>query len=337
MTAKHAPVLIIGSGPAGYTAAIYAARAMLKPMLVAGLQQGGQLMITTDVENYPGFADPIQGPWLMEQMLKQAEHVGTDIVNDFIVEVDIDSRPFRLTGDSGTLYTCDALIIATGAQAKWLGIPSEQKYMGFGVSACATCDGFFYRGKDVVVIGGGNSAVEEALYLSNLARHVTVVHRRDEFRSERILQERLFAKENVTVLWDTVVEEITGKPGKLPMPPSVTGITLKNAITGAIIEMPIDGVFVAIGHAPAVELFAGKLKQKPNGYLWTAPDSTRTDVPGVFAAGDVTDDIYRQAVTAAGLGCMAALEAERYLAEVGAHRETAEAAGISRPISGKRG
>ncbi|BCH23783.1 thioredoxin reductase [Mesorhizobium sp. L-8-10] len=324
MSVKHAPVLIIGSGPAGYTAAIYAARAMLKPVLVAGLQQGGQLMITTDVENYPGFADPIQGPWLMEQMLKQAQHVGTEIVNDLITEVDLDVRPFRLTSDSGTVYTCDALIIATGAQAKWLGLPSEQTYMGFGVSACATCDGFFYRGKDVVVVGGGNSAVEEALYLSNLARHVTVVHRRGEFRAERILQERLFKKENITVLWDTVVDEITGKPGKLPLPPSVTGIKLRNAKTGAGSEMAIDGVFVAIGHAPAVELFAGKLKQKPNGYLWTAPDSTRTDVPGVFAAGDVTDDVYRQAVTAAGLGCMAALEAEKYLAEMELHREAAE-------------
>ena len=324
MTVKHAPVLIIGSGPAGYTAAIYAARALLKPVLVAGLQQGGQLTITTDVENYPGFADPIQGPWLMEQMLKQAEHVGTEIVNDLIVEVDIQNRPFRLRGDSGTTYTCDALIIATGAQAKWLGIPSEQTYMGFGVSACATCDGFFYRGKDVVVVGGGNSAVEEALYLSNLAKHVTVIHRRGEFRAERILQERLFKKENVTVLWDLVVDEITGVPGQKPLPPSVTGIRVKNAKSGTVSELPVDGVFVAIGHAPAVELFVGKLKQKPNGYLWTAPDSTKTDVPGVFAAGDVTDDVYRQAVTAAGLGCMAALEAEKYLAEMDVHREAAE-------------
>jgi thioredoxin reductase (NADPH) len=277
MTAKHAPVLIVGSGPAGYTAAVYAARAMLKPVLVAGMQQGGQLMITTEVENYPGFADPIQGPWLMEQMLKQAEHVGTEIINDLITEVDLDVRPFRLKSDSGTEYTCDALIIATGAQAKWLGIPSEQVYQGFGVSACATCDGFFYRNKDVAVIGGGNSAVEEALYLSNIAKSVTVIHRRDEFRAERILQERLFQKENISVIWDT-----------------------------------------------AVELFVGKLKQKPNGYLWTAPDSTATNVPGVFAAGDVTDDIYRQAVTAAGLGCMAALEAEKYLAGIEAHREAAE-------------
>jgi thioredoxin reductase (NADPH) len=324
MASRPAPVLIIGSGPAGYTAAIYAARAMLRPLLVAGLQQGGQLTITTDVENYPGFAEPIQGPWLMEQMARQAEHVGTEIVHDVIVEADIASRPFRLTGDSGTVYTCDALIVATGAQAKWLGIPSEQKFQGFGVSACATCDGLFYRGKDVVVIGGGNSAVEEALYLSNLARHVTVIHRRNEFRAERILQERLFAKENVSVMWDTVVDEITGSQAQPPLPASVTGLRLKNARTGEITEMPTHGVFVAIGHAPSVELFVGKLKQKPNGYLWTAPDSTKTDVPGVFAAGDVTDDVYRQAVTAAGLGCMAALEAERYLAEIDMHRQAAE-------------
>ena len=324
MTVKHAPVLIIGSGPAGYTAAIYAARALLKPVLVAGLQQGGQLTITTDVENYPGFADPIQGPWLMEQMLKQAEHVGTEVINDVIVEADVRSRPFRLTGDSGTVYTCDALIIATGAQAKWLGIPSEQTFMGFGVSACATCDGFFYRGKEVVVIGGGNSAVEEALYLSHLAKHVTLIHRRGEFRAERILQERLFKAPNITVLWDTIVEEITGNPGKAPLPPSVTGIRVKNAKTGDTTDIPVDGVFVAIGHSPAVDLFVGQLKQKPNGYLWTAPDSTKTDVPGVFAAGDVTDDVYRQAVTAAGLGCMAALEAEKYLAQLDMHREAAE-------------
>ena len=324
MTARHAPVLIVGSGPAGYTAAIYAARAMLKPMLVAGMQQGGQLMITTDVENYPGFADPIQGPWLMDQMRAQAEHVGTEMVHDIITEVDLDVRPFRLKGDSGTDYTCDALIVATGAQAKWLGLPSEQVFQGFGVSACATCDGFFYRNKDVVVVGGGNSAVEEALYLANLARTVTVVHRRDHFRSERILQERLFAKDNIKVIWDTVVEEIVGQPAQKPLPPSVNGVRLRHVHTGAVSEMPIDGVFVAIGHAPAVELFAGKLKQKPNGYLWTAPDSTRTNIPGVFAAGDVTDDIYRQAVTAAGMGCMAALEAERYLAGIEVHREAAE-------------
>ena len=324
MTSRHAPVVIIGSGPAGYTAAIYAARAMLKPVLIAGLQQGGQLTITTDVENYPGFADPIQGPWLMEQMLKQAEHVGTEIVNDLVVEVDMTKRPFVVKCDSGAVFTADALIVATGAQAKWLGLPSEQTYMGFGVSACATCDGFFYRGKDVVVVGGGNTAVEEALYLANLAKSVTVIHRRDEFRAERILQERLFRKENVKVLWDSAVEEITGEPGQKPMPPSVRGLRVKNTKTGAITEIATDGVFVAIGHAPAVELFAGKLKQKPNGYLWTEPNSTRTDVPGVFAAGDVTDDVYRQAVTAAGLGCMAALESEKYLAELGQHREAAE-------------
>ena len=324
MTVKHAPVLIIGSGPAGYTAAIYAARAMLKPVLVAGLQQGGQLMITTDVENYPGFADPIQGPWLMEQMMKQAEHVGTEIINDIITEVNLDVRPFRAKGDSGTEYTADALIIATGAQAKWLGIPSERIYQGFGVSACATCDGFFYRNKDVAVIGGGNSAVEEALYLSNIAKTVTVIHRRNEFRAERILQDRLFQKENVKVIWDTTVDEITGNPGKAPLPPSANGLVLRNVHTGAVSRLPVDGVFVAIGHAPAVELFVGKLKQKPNGYLWTEAGSTRTDVPGVFAAGDVADDVYRQAVTAAGLGCMAALEAEKYLAGIEAHREAAE-------------
>jgi thioredoxin reductase (NADPH) len=324
MTAKHAPVIIIGSGPAGYTAAIYAARAMLKPVLIAGLQQGGQLMITTDVENYPGFAETIQGPWLMEQMAGQAAHVGAEIVADLVTEVDLDVRPFRLKCDSGAQYTCDALIVATGAQAKWLGLRSEETFMGFGVSACATCDGFFYRGKDVVVVGGGNTAVEEALYLSNLARHVTVIHRRGEFRAERILQERLFRKDNISVLWDTVVDEITGETAKKPLPPSVTGLRLKNTRTGSVTEMPIDGVFVAIGHAPAVELFVGKLRQKANGYLWTEPGTTRTDVPGVFAAGDVADDIYRQAVTAAGLGCMAALDAEKYIAEMESHREAAE-------------
>jgi thioredoxin reductase (NADPH) len=260
----------------------------------------------------------------MEQMLKQAEHVGTEIVSDIITEVNLDVRPFRLKGDSGADYSCDALVIATGAQAKWLGIAGEQHFQGFGVSACATCDGFFYRGKDVVVVGGGNSAVEEALYSSNLAKSVTVFHRRSEFRAERILQERLFRKANVKIVWDTVVEEINGIPANLPKPASVTGVTLRNVRTGAVSEFKTDGVFVAIGHAPAVELFVGKLKQKPNGYLWTAPDSTRTDVPGVFAAGDVTDDVYRQAVTAAGLGCMAALEAEKYLAEMETHREAAE-------------
>ncbi|BDA85777.1 thioredoxin reductase [Aureimonas sp. SA4125] len=320
---RHAPVLIIGSGPAGYTAAIYAARAMLKPLLVAGLQEGGQLTITTDVENFPGFADPIQGPWLMEQMKAQALHVGTEFASDLIVEADLSSRPFRLRGDSGTVYSCDALIVATGAQAKWLGLESEQHFQGFGVSACATCDGFFYRGKDVVVVGGGNTAVEEALYLAHIAKSVTVVHRRDAFRAERILRERLAAKENVRVIWNAEVEEILG-PSK-PMK-SVTGIRLRDRVTGETSEHATDGVFVAIGHAPAVQLFEGKLRQKPSGYLWVEPGTTQTSIPGVFAAGDVADDVYRQAVTAAGLGCMAALEAEKWLATVEAEevRQAAE-------------
>ncbi|WP_377290011.1 thioredoxin-disulfide reductase [Rhizobium sp. SG2393] len=314
MTTRHTKVLIIGSGPAGYTAAIYTARAMLNPVLISGLEQGGQLMITTDVENYPGFADPIQGPWLMDQMRKQAEHVGTELVTDLVTEVDLNVRPFVVKTDSGTLWTADSLIIATGAKAKWLGIETEHKFMGFGVSACATCDGFFYRGKDVIVVGGGNSAVEEALYLANLAKTVTVVHRRDSFRAERILQERLFAKENVRIVWNHEILEYLGGASVGPMPPAVNAVKLRNTVTGEESTMVTDGVFVAIGHAPAVELFKGKLKLKPNGYLWTAPDSTATDIPGVFAAGDVTDDIYRQAVTAAGMGCMAALEAEKYLA-----------------------
>lgn len=314
MTIRHVPVLIVGSGPAGYTAAIYTARAMLKPVLIAGLDQGGQLMITTDVENYPGYADPVQGPWMMEQMLKQAQNVGTEIVSDLVTDVDISGRPFRVRTDSGTEYLADALIVATGAKAKWLGIETEQTFMGFGVSACATCDGFFYRGKDVIVVGGGNTAVEEALYLSNIAKSVTLVHRRDGLRAERVLQERLFDRPNVTVVWDSVIDEITGAPARPPMPPAVSGVKLKNVKTGETKSLDIDGVFVAIGHAPAVDLFKGKLRQKANGYLWTAPDSTATDVPGVFAAGDVTDDIYRQAVTAAGMGCMAALEAEKFLA-----------------------
>lgn len=320
----HSPVLIVGSGPAGYTAAIYAARALLKPVMVAGLQQGGQLMITTEVENYPGYAEAVQGPWMMDQMRQQAENVGTDIHHDIITEVDLNARPFRAVGDSGTIYTGDTLVIATGAQAKWLGLESEQTYMGYGVSACATCDGFFYRDKDVVVVGGGNTAVEEALYLANLAKTVTVVHRRDELRAEKILQERLFKKDNVTFAWDSELAEIVGEKTNPALPASVTGVRLKNVHTGAITEQAVDGVFIAIGHAPAVELFVGKLKQKPNGYLWTAPDSTVTSVPGVYAAGDVTDDIYRQAVTAAGLGCMAALEAEKFLAAQEAQLEAAE-------------
>ncbi|WP_035871516.1 thioredoxin-disulfide reductase [Cucumibacter marinus] len=309
----HAPVMIIGSGPAGYTAAIYAARAMLNPVLITGLEPGGQLTITTDVENYPGFADVIQGPWLMEQMKAQSEHVGTKMVSDTITEVDLGSRPYTLKGDSGETYTCDALIIATGAKAKWLDLPSEQKFKGFGVSACATCDGFFYRDKEVLVIGGGNTAVEEALFLTNFASKVTLVHRRDELRAERILQDRLFKHPKIEVMWDTALEEVTGNA----MPPSVTGARLKNLKTGEIIEKTVDGIFVAIGHAPATELFKDKLETKQGGYLVTQPDSTATSLPGVFAAGDVTDDIYRQAVTAAGMGCMAALEAERYLAEIG--------------------
>jgi thioredoxin reductase (NADPH) len=316
MSPRHTEVLIIGSGPAGYTAAIYAARAMMKPVLIAGMEQGGQLMITTDVENYPGFGDPIQGPWLMEQMLKQATHVGAEIVNDLVTEVELTRRPFSVRTDSGAVWTADTIIISTGAKAKWLGIESEQHFQGFGVSACATCDGFFYRNKDVIVVGGGNSAVEEALYLSNIARSVTVVHRRDSFRSEKILRERLFQRANVKVLWNTEIAEITGKPSKPPMPPSVEGVKLRSTLTGAVTEQAIDGVFVAIGHAPATELFKDKLKMKPGGYLWTAPDSTATDIPGVFAAGDVTDDTFRQAITAAGMGCMAALEAERYLAGI---------------------
>ncbi|PCI05713.1 MAG: thioredoxin-disulfide reductase [Hyphomicrobiales bacterium] len=317
----HTKCLIIGSGPAGYSAAIYAARALLEPVLVAGIEPGGQLTITTDVENYPGFADPIQGPWLMEQMLAQAKNVGTNIINDHIMEVDLDSRPFKAIGDSGQVYTGDALVICTGAKAKWLGLPSEEKFMGFGVSACATCDGFFYKGKEVAVIGGGNTAVEEALYLSNLASKVTLIHRRDELRSERILQQRLFAKKNVEILWDSELAEVVGTDG---FPPSANGIKIRNTKTGDITEMDMDGVFIAIGHAPQTELFEGKLKKKSSGYLWTAPDSTATEIPGVFAAGDITDDIFRQAVTAAGMGCMAALEVEKYLAESENISEAAE-------------
>jgi thioredoxin reductase (NADPH) len=316
--AKHSRVIILGSGPAGYTAAIYASRAMLKPTLIQGNQPGGQLTITTDVENYPGFADVVQGPWLMEQMQAQAEHVGTEIVMDYIVKVDLGVRPFRLEGDSGDLYTCDVLIIATGAQARWLGLASEETFKGYGVSACATCDGFFYKGKEVVVVGGGNTAVEEAIFLTNFAKKVVVVHRRDHFRAERILQDRLFKNEKIEVIWDSAIEEIVGTGD----PRVVTGVKIKNVKSGHVTERPIDGVFVAIGHAPATDLFKGQLETKPSGYLVTAPDSTATSIPGVFAAGDVKDDVYRQAVTAAGMGCMAALEAERYLA----HQESTAAA-----------
>ncbi|WP_092495185.1 thioredoxin-disulfide reductase [Faunimonas pinastri] len=319
--ANHAKLLILGSGPAGYTAAIYAARAMLEPVLVAGPQTGGQLTITTEVENYPGFAQPIQGPWLMEQMREQAIHVGTRMVEDIVVEADLNQRPFRLKLDSGAVWTCDCLVIATGAQARWLGLPSEERFKGFGVSACATCDGFFYRGKDVLVIGGGNTAVEEALYLSHLAGKVTVIHRRDGFRAERIMQDRLLARANVEVIWETVLDEVVGAGG---FPPSVTGAKLKNVRTGAVEERSMDGIFVAIGHAPASSLFEGQLRLKDGGYIWTAPDSTATDIPGVFAAGDVTDDVFRQAVTAAGQGCMAALEAEKYIFGLEAMRDAAE-------------
>jgi thioredoxin reductase (NADPH) len=303
--------LIVGSGPAGYTAALYAARAMLNPVLIQGIQPGGQLTITTDVENYPGFADVIQGPWLMDQMQAQAEHVGTEIVNDIVLSADLSRRPFRLTTDSGQVWLAETLIIATGAQAKWLGIPSEQKFQGFGVSACATCDGFFYRGKAVVVVGGGNTAVEEALFLTNFASKVTVVHRKDEFRAERILQERLFHHAKIEVVWDSVIDEVTGATD----PMGVTGVRLKNVKTGETTELACDGVFVAIGHAPASELFKGQLEMDASGYLKVKAGTASTAVQGVYAAGDVTDDVYRQAVTAAGMGCMAALEAVRFLAE----------------------
>jgi thioredoxin reductase (NADPH) len=307
----HSKVIIIGSGPAGYTAAIYAARAMLEPIMINGIQPGGQLTITTDVENYPGFADVIQGPWLMEQMKAQAEHVGTRIVNDLITEVELDHRPFTLKGDSGKTYTCDVLIVATGAQARWLGLPSETKFQGFGVSACATCDGFFYRNKHVIVVGGGNTAVEEALFLTNFASKVTLIHRRSEFRAERILQERVFSHPKIEVRWNTELADITGSQ----MPPSVTGAVLRNTLTGATEDVAADGIFVAIGHTPATSIFQGKLDMKPGGYLVVKPGTTQTKIPGVYAAGDVTDDVFRQAVTAAGMGCMAALEAERFLAE----------------------
>ena len=306
----HAKVLILGSGPAGYTAAIYAARAMLEPVLVAGLQPGGQMTITTDVENYPGFAKVIQGPWLMEEMRGQAEHVGTRIVMDHVTKVDLKAKPIRLECDSGDVYTCDALIICTGAQARWLGLPSEEAFKGHGVSACATCDGFFYKGRDVVLVGGGNTAVEEAIFLTNFARKVTVVHRRDSFRAEKIMQERLFKNPKIEVVWDTALDAVVGTAD----PKTVTGVKLRNVKSGQVTERAVSGVFIAIGHAPATELFKGQLEMKSSGYLITKPDSTATSVPGVFAAGDVKDDVFRQAVTAAGMGCMAALEAEKFLA-----------------------
>ena len=305
----HSRVIILGSGPAGCTAAIYAARAGLQPMMIHGIQPGGQMTITTDVENYPGFAEVIQGPWLMQQMEEQAKAVGTNIINDIIVDVDLAARPLRCTGDSGDIYTADALVISTGAQARWLGLESEQRFQGFGVSACATCDGFFYRDRQVCVIGGGNTAVEEALYLTNFAAKVTLIHRRDSLRAEKILQERLLRHEKIEVLWDHVLEEVLGDD----QPPGVTGARVRNVKTDALSDLAVDGVFVAIGHVPQTELFKGKLAMDDEGYLLTTPDSTATEIPGVFAAGDVQDKIYRQAVTAAGTGCMAALEVERYL------------------------
>jgi thioredoxin reductase (NADPH) len=327
----HAKVLILGSGPAGLTAAIYAARAMLKPVLVHGIQPGGQLTITTDVENYPGFADVIQGPWLMEQMTAQALHVGTKILHDTIVKADLSKRPFTLEGDGGTQYKADALIIATGAQARWLGIASEEKFKGFGVSACATCDGFFFRGKEVVIVGGGNTAVEEALFLTNFATKVTLIHRRDSLRAEKMLQQKLFAHPKIEVIWDSAVAEILGTDD----PRAVTGVHLKNLKTGATQTLKADGVFIAIGHVPATALFKNQLKMDEGGYVITEPDSTKTNIAGVFAAGDVKDKIFRQAVTAAGLGCMAALEAEKFLAGLAgthaAHAAHAAGAGLSPP------
>jgi len=313
MATHHSKVLIIGSGPAGYTAAIYAARASLEPMLVRGLEPGGQLTITTDVENYPGFADVIQGPWLMEQMEAQAAHVGTNMIDDIIVSIDFSKRPFVALGDSGDEYIGETVIICTGAQARWLGLPSEEKFQGFGVSACATCDGFFYRGKEVVVIGGGNTAVEEAIYLTNHADKVTLIHRRDELRSEKILQTRLLANPKIEVIWDSTLEEVVGDEDPL----GVTGAKIKNVKTGEESIVPTHGVFIAIGHSPTTALFKGQIDMDEGGYIETAADSTATNVPGVFAAGDVQDQTYRQAVTAAGTGCMAALEAEKFIAENG--------------------
>ncbi|NKD54511.1 MULTISPECIES: thioredoxin-disulfide reductase [unclassified Haematospirillum] len=309
MTEHRTRVLILGTGAAGCTAAIYTARANLEPVVLAGLQPGGQLTITTDVENYPGFADPVQGPWLMEQMRQQAEHCGARIVHDMATSVDLSRRPFTVRTDGGDVWKSDTLIIATGASAKWLDIPSEKKYAGLGVSACATCDGFFFRGKNVVVVGGGNSAVEEALYLANICASVTVVHRRDSFRAEKILQDRLLRNPKITVRWNSKVHEILGGGN----PEGVTGIRLEDTITGALSDLACDGVFIAIGHKPNTDLFIGQLQTDENGYLITQPDSTATSIPGVFAAGDVQDHVFRQAITAAGTGCMAALEADRFL------------------------
>jgi thioredoxin reductase (NADPH) len=310
MSDTHAKVVILGSGPAGATAAIYAARAMLEPVMIAGIQPGGQLTITTEVENYPGFADAIQGPWLMEQMQAQAEHVGTKLIQDTIASVDLAKRPFTLIGDSGTRYKAETIIIATGASANWLGLPSEEKFKGFGVSACATCDGFFYRGKNVAVVGGGNTAAEEALFLTNFADKVTLIHRRPTLRADKTNQMRLAGNQKIEIVYDSVVDEVLGSE----QPRGVTGIKLRNLSSDETKTLAVDGLFIAIGHSPATELFRGQVEMDDDGYIKTAPDSTRTNVPGVFAAGDVKDKIFRQAVTAAGMGCMAALEAERFLA-----------------------
>jgi len=310
MADMHAKVLILGSGPAGCTAAIYAARAMLEPVMVAGMQPGGQLTITTEVENYPGFASAIQGPWLMEQMQAQVEHLGTKVAYDLVTGADLAVRPFVLSGDSGRRYTADSLIIATGAQAKWLGLPNEEKFKGFGVSACATCDGFFFKGKKVVVVGGGNTAVEEALFLTNFATEVTLVHRRESLRADKTNQSRIERHPKIRILWNSVVADVIGG-GE---PKAVSAIRVKNAVTGETSDIAADGLFIAIGHTPATEIFRGQIDMDSDGYIRTAPDSTRTTVPGVFAAGDVKDKVFRQAVTAAGMGCMAALEAERFLA-----------------------
>jgi thioredoxin reductase (NADPH) len=319
--------LIIGSGPAGYTAAIYAARALLKPVLIAGIQPGGQLTITTDVENYPGFADVIQGPWLMDQMRAQAEHVGTEFVSDIVTSVDLSKRPFTVKTDSGQDWIAETIIIATGAQAKWLGLESESRFQGFGVSACATCDGFFYRNKAVIVVGGGNTAVEEALFLTSFASKVTLVHRKDELRAERILQERLLAHPKIEVVWDSVIDEVIGETDpQNGQPAGVTGARLKNVKTGETTELKADGVFIAIGHAPSSDLFKGQLETGPGGYLKVKPGTASTAIEGVYAAGDVTDDVYRQAVTAAGMGCMAALEAEKFLANLDVGESPAKAA-----------
>jgi thioredoxin reductase (NADPH) len=320
MKSRHAKVIIIGSGPAGYTAGIYAARAMLKPLLIEGVQPGGQMTTTTDVENYPGFTDVIQGPWLMDQMRVQAVHVGTEVIADHIDAVDLKSRPFWLKGDSGTEYTADSVIIATGAQARWLDLPSQDRFKGYGVSACATCDGFFFRDKTVLVVGGGNTAVEEAIYLANIASRVILVHRRGALRAEKILQERLFSNPKIEVVWNAELAEVLGHED----PRTVTGARLKSTLNGDMTNIPVDGVFIAIGHVPQTELFKGQIEMKPSGYIKTAPFSTATNIPGVYAAGDVADDIYRQAVTAAGMGCMAALEAEKHLAGIEPLHQAAE-------------